>query len=252
MVELVKDPDLPGGIESLATAWIKHPPRAQDRYLHYHEPDSTMGATLRRGLQCGDRRRVRPPVAGEPRDADLFVGGPDLARAGRENDRSRPRGCRGRSSPIPRERDGGAERSRRLGDGHLTALPLNRGDRARVPSGLLARAPYGHLAVERDGHRPLGCIPTSKLPVRQPESEPTDPRSDATRTLKDMLRPGDRVRLAASLRNGALDPVGTVVATVHHPLPDGTTVRDLLVRWDTGVEVPVAPDRLERATSSGD
>jgi hypothetical protein len=57
------------------------------------------------------------------------------------------------------------------------------------------------------------------------------------------------VRLAAPLGNGALDLAGTVVVTVHHTLRDGSTVRDVLVRWDTGLEVPVAPDRLARATS---
>jgi hypothetical protein len=59
---------------------------------------------------------------------------------------------------------------------------------------------------------------------------------------------GDRVRLADDLRTHRLDPVGTVIALVLYHLKDGSSVREVLVRWDTGVEVAVAPDRLVPAT----
>jgi hypothetical protein len=45
-----------------------------------------------------------------------------------------------------------------------------------------------------------------------------------------------------------LDPVGTVIALVPYHIKDGNSVREVLVRWDTDVEVAVAPDRLVLAT----
>ena len=59
---------------------------------------------------------------------------------------------------------------------------------------------------------------------------------------------GDRVRLASDLRSHRLDPMGTVIGLVPYHLKDGSSVREVLVRWDTGVEVAVAPDRLVLAT----
>ena len=55
---------------------------------------------------------------------------------------------------------------------------------------------------------------------------------------------GDRVRLANDRGGHRLEPVGTVIALVPYHLKDGSSVREVLVRWDTGVELAVAPDRL--------
>jgi len=62
---------------------------------------------------------------------------------------------------------------------------------------------------------------------------------------------GDRVRLALPLGGRALDPVGTVEATVNTALADGSSVQDVMVRWDTGLEAAVAPDHLRLATLRG-
>jgi hypothetical protein len=60
---------------------------------------------------------------------------------------------------------------------------------------------------------------------------------------------GDRVRLAASDHIRRSDAVGTVVEWVDYALRDGSSLRDVLVRWDTGLEVPIAPANLELLTS---
>jgi hypothetical protein len=57
-----------------------------------------------------------------------------------------------------------------------------------------------------------------------------------------MFRVGDRVRLATPITLGGREPVGTVMGfqtpdfAAHVDAPD-----DVLVRWDTGLEIPVAP-----------
>ena len=62
---------------------------------------------------------------------------------------------------------------------------------------------------------------------------------------------GDRVRLALPLGGRAVDPVGTVVATISTALADGSNVQDVMVLWDTGLEAAVAPDHLRLVTSRG-
>ena len=66
----------------------------------------------------------------------------------------------------------------------------------------------------------------------------------ASRRVGNPFQIGDRVQLATDLRTHSLVPVGTVVEFVNCFLADGTVLRDVLVRWDTGLEVPAAPDRL--------
>jgi hypothetical protein len=56
---------------------------------------------------------------------------------------------------------------------------------------------------------------------------------------------GDRVRLATADHIRRSDAVGTVVEWVDYALPDGSSLRDVLVLWDTGLEAPIAPANLE-------
>jgi hypothetical protein len=42
--------------------------------------------------------------------------------------------------------------------------------------------------------------------------------------------------------------VGTVIAMVPYVLKDGSSVQEVLVRWDTGIELAIAPAHLVVAT----
>lgn len=96
--------------------------------------------------------------------------------------------------------------------------------------------------------RPLRRVVTHFVTHDAPTSEASASVSAAPGSVPTLTAfiTGDRVRLANDLRADGLDPVGTVLETVRYTFKDGSSVRDVLVRWDTGVEVPVAPDRLVR------
>jgi hypothetical protein len=60
-----------------------------------------------------------------------------------------------------------------------------------------------------------------------------------------MFKVGDRVRLALRVADGSNEPVGTVAGfltpsfAAHVETPD-----DVLVRWDSGLQLPHAPTTL--------
>jgi len=66
-----------------------------------------------------------------------------------------------------------------------------------------------------------------------------------------MFDVGDRVRLAKAFRMDVREPIGTVVGFLKPGFAAVTGAPDdVLVRWDTGLELPHAPASLAHALDS--
>jgi len=76
-----------------------------------------------------------------------------------------------------------------------------------------------------------------------------DPAGYLPAAMGSSFAKGDRVRLATANHVGGPNALGTVVEWVDYALPDGSSLQDVLVRWDTGLELPVAPKNLLPLTS---